>query len=215
MQTALAVRDEDVLPALAALHVTKGEFEDSIRTGEWARRSCHPYDAPTFPGMSAHSFRLRRLGLLWCPRGWTRVNEHSMGFLLSPDKKIAITTCRGNEDTANPSRQPTTRFKKGGIAFALIRQNCVQLEFAAPGFGDMIRLKRLPTDATVYYLLVDRRDGYVYSELSVPVRTVGGFPVEWIPRIILGRTHVGPTPILDEDVDEGDDLDIDVQPKDQ
>jgi hypothetical protein len=217
MQTALAVREDEVLVALAEIGFQRDELDDAIRYGEWARASCHPFDPPGFPGSSSHAHRIRRLALLTVKaRGWTRVNDHGMAFLLSPDRKVAITSCRGNEDTANPERQPRSKFKKGIVAATLAKQNRVQFEFDEPGFGEQVTtLTRLPNDTTTFYLLVDRRDKQVFAELSVPVRVEEDYIVEWKPRIILGSVSVRVPPAdtdLDDDIGADDDLDIPIDP---
>jgi hypothetical protein len=125
MQNALAVQEDEVLVALAEVGVTREELEDAIREGERARASCHPYDPPTYPGSASHAHRIRKLSsvLVPEPRSWARVNDHAMPFIVRPDHKVAITTCRGNEDVANPKGKPRSRFKKGQTAVALTTQN--------------------------------------------------------------------------------------------
>jgi hypothetical protein len=218
MQNALAVQEDEVLVALAEVGVTREELEDAIREGERARASCHPYDPPTYPGSASHAHRIRKLSsvLVPEPRSWARVNDHAMPFIVRPDHKVAITTCRGNEDVANPKGKPRSRFKKGQTAVALTTQNRKNLQLEIPGmeFGKLARegsLTRLPPGATVHYLLVDRRGDKVFAELSVPTEIdKDGYVVAFRPRIILGALSVGELPPNTPDDDEGDDDDLDI-----
>jgi hypothetical protein len=214
---AVAVHEEEVTLALRDLNLEREDLVDSVRYGEWARSACHPYDPPSFPGMSRWAFTMRRLRGILVPRGWRPVNDHGVPFALSPDGKTAITTARGNELTAHPTRAPRTLFAKGAVAIALARQNRVQFSLQAPGFEPHgpAMMTVIPDDASTYYLLVNRREGRLHAELSVPIEIdKSGFAVSWKPRILLGSFTIG-EPSIDVDVQDDDPIEIDVTPRDR
>jgi hypothetical protein len=213
----VAFREDDVLRALNALKVQRADLEDPARYAEWARDSGHPMDAPGFSGYSAYNMRMRRLGIRLHPRGYVRVNHTGVPFVYNEKLKVAITTSRGNEDVANPHRQPKTLFPKGGVAITLAGRNRRE-QPDLDGFVYTGEIKptaiSLPDDVATYYLLVDRRGLNIFAELSELIRIdERGFGVEWRPRIILGSFAVG-EPSIEDDSDNGDEsIDIDVSPR--
>ena len=228
MRIAVAVRDEEVFPALAALGVSRNDLLEAVRMGEWARASVHPYDTPTYAGQTRNTHIIRHLSILYVPKGWQRVNDHGASFLLSPDGKTAIMTARGDENTGSPHLKPKTLFPKGIVTATLAVQNVEQvgpvptaepeifplfpdLAEAEPDAPDITTLKKIPPDATAFVLLTDQRAGELVAELSVPVRLDdAGYVVDWYPRILLGNFAIG-EPASDEPT-EGPAVDIDITP---
>lgn len=217
----VAFREDDVLKALNALRVERGDFEDAARAAEWVRDSGHPMDAPGFSGISAYNMRIRRLGIRLHPRDYVRVNHGGVPFVYNEKLKVAITTARGNEDVANPHRHPKTVFPKGGVAITLAGQNRREQQ-DLDGFVYSGEIKpttiSLPDDVAAYYFLVDRRAGSVFAELSQLVRMdKKGYGVEWRPRIILGSFVIGEPSVENNNSNNDDDsdgsIDIDVRPR--
>jgi hypothetical protein len=177
----VAVREDEVLRSLNALNALREDFEDAARYAEWARASCHPMDAPSHAGHEAWNMRIRRLGIRMQPRGYRRVDHRGVPFVYNAELKVAITTSQGNEDTANPNRQPKTLFPKGGVAITVAGRNRRE-QPDLDGFvytGKVIPTTiSLPDDVSVYYLLVDRRATNIYAELSQPIR-IDDAGTEW------------------------------------
>jgi hypothetical protein len=214
----VVVREDEVLTSLSALRTERADFEDAARYGEWARASAHPMDAPGHGGHDAWNMRIRRLGIRLQSHGYRRVDHRGVPFVYNADLKIAITTASGNEDTANPARHPKTLFPKGGVAITLAARNRRE----QPDLDGFVYTGRteptpvsLPVDVCTFYMLVDRRGGSIFVELSEPVRIDNaGYVVEWNPRIILGSFPVGePADINDEDDDDGSSTEVEVSPR--
>jgi hypothetical protein len=213
----VAVREDEVLRSLNALSITRADVEDAARNAEWARASDHPMAVPGHAGYEAYNMRMIRLGIRLQPRGYRRANHRGVAFVYNAELRVAITTSRGNEDTANPNRQPKTLMPKGGVAITLAGRNRrEQPDLAGFVYTGKIAPTRisLPEDVAVYCLLVDRRATNIHAELSELIRLDdAGYGVEWNPRIILGSFAVGEPSLDDDDDSDGGSVNIDVSPR--
>lgn len=214
MKLAVAVEASDVDVELHRLGLSREALYQAARYGEWARRGCHRYDPPSYPGVSRYAHTMRNLRLQFASLGWIVVNVRGAAFILSADKKTAITTAAGNEDTGNPSRVPKTKFPKGALAVELARKNMAQLTLSTEVFPpDKQLTSKIPADATAYYLLVARHGRDLVAELSVPVEfDEGGNAVSWRPRLILGKFSVGEQDAVIRP-EEPDRIEIDIRPR--
>ena len=225
MLPAVAVREDDVVRSLAEVGVEREVLFEAARRGVWAKAACHPMDANTYKNLADWNGRIRHLSEVYAGKRWRRVEDHNVPFIVSSDGLVAITTARGNEDTGNPNRHPRTLFRKGAVALTVARQNRTALLSVQPDLGFFpykgtlgpVALTSVPLDASIYYLLVDRRGSSLIAELSQPIRIDdANFAVEWRPRIILGSFPIGePMPTQYDDTDDDDDsVDIPVTPRD-
>lgn len=197
---------------------------DAVRAAYEAVVRCTENDVAGMAGTLAWGLPLRYLRDELCPGpdGWRTDRTGNFETVVSPDKKFAITSARGDERTGT-DKMPATCTDKGPRTKKAVRINQDQLAFDPQVVGSptVVPLRR---DITTWFLLhhYDEHAGEVRLELSIPVKVVDITPglsgndrvlvTEFDPdnRLILDPiVLVDPEP-NDDRGDQADEIDVPV-----
>lgn len=201
------VKPIEVGSNLADLGVTMTELRDAIEHGEAERAACTPNDVGFMAGLRQWSGTLRRLRELQAPRGWRCDRSGHIESVLRKDGLIAIAVAMGDEFTGDAEHTPRTKHPRGDAVVRRISGNRQLLLFP-----DAEPAKRDISPCVVWILLIHTTDEATYSELSLPLSVdEEGHVNSWAERIILDPISHDPEPIVDEDDDGDDDIQVNIQ----
>lgn len=182
----MAVRQFDHHDNLTTLLQTMGlelqPFEHSLASGvaEAASYSAGaPSSAPEF-GRWARMTESLHDGVIGLQRGWERHDPLNQPTWLNPGRKIAVVISSGDENTGQRTfREPTNRNPKGSSFGVLVEENVL--------FSDVTASGEMASIHETWVFLYDAREGFVYSELSLPIIMPGRFIGGWRERILFPR----------------------------
>ena len=121
------------------------------------------------------------------PKGWRRSDENNYSLVISPDDRIAIAVCTGDENTGVPNAMPSNKAHKGSSTMEAIIYN--QLELGLPPETSLpslpARTNCFQKQQVTWILLVHRAADEVRCELSLPSSFGTGQINDWNERILL------------------------------
>lgn len=203
----------DVNARLEELSLSIEVLHEAIKAGEMYRSDCTENDPLSLPGFIAWGKTVRSLREILVLSGWTRLNDHGMPLVVSPEGDFALGVTTGNIDTGNPEAVPKTRNSKGPATEAAVRLNG-QMCFGF--YKETIReVSPIQSDRLTWLLLVSRRSEEIRCELSLPSEIGEDQRVEnWNERIILPPVLIGTglNPINLEEED-AEDIVVEVSPR--
>ncbi len=190
METAVFASSADAQQRLNELGLNEQVLLDAARRGFLAWASCTENHPPLFRGNTAWANAICALREGLTPHGWRAVDEMGLPLTVNASNTIAITVATGDENTAHPEKDPTTRSSKGPRTSDLIAVNRCQAQlFDTDRY--LPQLLRQPRDRTGMILLFhrDMENQELRCELSTPSSmSVDGRVDGWIERIILSST---------------------------
>jgi len=134
-----------------------------------------------------------------------------------PDGLVAIAVASGDAGTGDLSAAVTTSYPKGITMVEAIEDNLL-LPWDDVAIAENSRMATEKTDDTpvmTYFLLHNRRNGTMYSELSRPQSIdKKGFVTSWAPRIPLSARPLGPV-VISEDAETPLAAEVPVKRRDQ
>lgn len=198
MQQRVVHQTVEVQTRLAALGLDPEALAQVIKRGYVAFTLCTVNDPPLFPGFAAWAQTVRALREYLMPQGWQRCDENNYSLVINPTEDMAIAVATGDDGTGRVDAVPTTKSSKGPSTAEAVVANKAQLTFAFDGpeavaadEGDQAIDERM-----TWLLLVNRGEGEVRSELSLPLSMGTDGRIEsWQERIILGSMPTDPTEI--------------------
>jgi len=204
------VREDLVKARLRLIGVTLETLRAAVLFGESERRSCTRLDPRILGGILGWGRTVRGLREELVPSSWTAEELHMFSLTVRPDRGVALMVATGDDRAGRDGASPHTRHKKGEVFFELLRIRD-QLSFLPE--DDALAAPKLPDE--IWTLLIARKNGIIYSELSEPTREVNGRVAFEGERIILPMIDTN-EPVgrrdreQDDDENEGD-LDIAVE----
>lgn len=128
-------------------------------------------------------------GVIALQRGWERPAPDPLNqpTWINPRLHTAVVLSSGDENSGEVTfRSPSNRNPKGMSFGALVAANGQASFFdAVAGSGDMVDINE------TWVFLYHARNGYVYSELSLPINMPTAFIDAWRERILLPRFDLG------------------------
>lgn len=182
-------RREDLRQRLRSMSLDLWCFENALASGaaEAASYSAGaPLSAPEL-GRWMRTVEEIHNGLIALQQGWERSDPMNQPTWVNPMRHTAIVVSSGNENTGQVTfNNPSNRNPKGSSFGALVAANeQASLFDMVSQAGEMIGI----TETWVF--LYDQREGFVYSELSLPVLMPTSYIENWKERIILPRFDGG------------------------
>jgi hypothetical protein len=188
---------------LAELGLTEKIIVEIAERGLVARRTCTPFDPPSFPGTLQWATMHRASRELLQRLDWTRDDSHNFSRVVSPDGAVAITIATGDDFTGTAmgvgARVPSTKYPKGTETDLAIVVN-KQLSF----FDEPI--EELETDTVArpvrqtWWLLTAVVGKELRFELSCPeAQDEKGYIVDWSERIIFDPIPLDQLDLRDDD----------------
>lgn len=203
-------RREDLQRRLSAMKLDLGCFENALARGAAEAASYSPGAPKTGPELGRWLRTVEELhnGLIDLQDDWERSDPMGQPTWLNPSLQTAIVVSSGDENCGLvTSTEPSNRNPKGLSFGALVAAN-EQMRFfdALSRSGDMVNINE--TWVFLYYA----RDGFVYSELSLPIVMPGSYIEHWQDRIIFPRFDDGTKSFESADDDEpGQDFGFTIQ----
>jgi hypothetical protein len=177
-------RREDLVQRLARMNLDLPIFEHALARGDaeaasWS--SAAPSGAPEYARWGRTVEELHE-GLIFLQQGWERVTPDPLNqpTWMNPQLRTAIVVSSGDENTGQLTfREPSNRNPKGKSFGALVSANEQKSFFdAVSESGAMIDINE------TWVFLYNARNGFVYSELSVPIIMPGSYIETWRERIL-------------------------------
>lgn len=184
---------------LRAMKLELSCFEAALARGQ-AEAVSYSAGAPTFAPELARWMRTVEAvhdGLMSTQRGWERLDEMNQPTWVNRALSTALVVSSGDDYTGDLTREPSNRNPKGKTFGALVTAN-EQLAL----FDIMPDVEPVPDVNETWVLLYNARDGFVYSELSLPVRMPKSHIDHWADRILLPRLDMATNRF--EPADEGE-----------
>ena len=182
-------QDTDARVTSLADGLTFGTLVRTIRSGVVAFDNTSALAPPTVAGVKFWGAAVSHLREELLPTGWGVQNDRNFSVVVSPCEKVRIACSRGSEQTGSfdIKSNPTTRSKKGPKTISAIHANACQGQGVLDLFGP-------PDRCLTWFLLYNRKDNLVFSELSLPgsFSSVHRRPDGWIERIPLPAISVDP-----------------------
>lgn len=161
------------------------------------RLACTEFDPPSFHGQTRSARLVRYLREEYVTNhGWAADDTQNYSLLVSPDRSLAVQVATGNDATGD-SKNSYVRLAhpKGEMTEKAVQRNAQQLSlFTGEADGTA-------GGPTTWILLVNERQGELFSELSWPEVFSHGQIEGWRERIILpsisyrGYDLVGASPL--------------------
>lgn len=191
---------EELCQRLRAMHLELSCFEKALARGQ-AEAVSYSAGAPTFApelGRWMRTVEGVHDGLVSLQRGWVRLDELNQPTWVNRALSTALVVSSGDEYTGDLTpREPSNRNPKGKSFGALVTAN-EQLTL----FDIMSDVGPVPDIRETWVVLYNARNGFVYSELSLPVRMPKSRIKDWADRILLPRLDMSTSQF--EPADEGD-----------
>ncbi len=182
-------RREDLQRRLNAMKLELWCFENALARGA-AEAASYSAGAPkTAPELGRWLRTVEELhnGLIDLQNDWERSDPMGQPTWLNPPLQTAIVVSSGDENCGLvTSNEPSNRNPKGNSFGALVAAN-EQMRFfdALSRSGEMVNINE--TWVFLYYA----REGFVYSELSLPIVISGSYIERWHERILFPRFDDG------------------------
>ncbi len=181
------VLGQEVNKKLEELGLDQKELREAVRQGQFAFFTCTENHPPIARGIWAWGETVRALREYLLPKGWKSSDEKNYSLVISPDSRIAIAVCTGDENTGVPSATPSNKAHKGPSTMEAIRYN--QLELGLPPETSLpslpARTDYHQNQQVTWILLVHRATDEVRCELSLPTSFGTGQIDNWKERILL------------------------------
>ena len=193
------VLEQKVDKRLEGLGLDQKELREVVRQGQFTFFNCTENHPPIARGIWAWGETVCALREYLLPKGWKRSEENNYSLVISPDDRIAIAVCTGDENTGVPNATPSNKAHKGSSTKNAIIYN--QLELGLPpetSFPSLLtRANYFQNQQVTWILLVHRADDEVRCELSLPSSFGTGQIDDWKERILLkpiplndGQIHI-------------------------
>jgi hypothetical protein len=169
---------------LHALGLKEPTIRDAVQRGLIARRSCTPFDPPSYPGTVQWAQTHRAMRELHAEQEWKPTDANNFSRIISPNSAIAVTVATGDEYTGqNGAIEPKTRYPKGTQTKLAVEVNAQQLSlWPTPGAPVAVTPG---TRQALWVLLIAKTEHEVRFELSRPKgQDEKGHVVSWSDRII-------------------------------
>ena len=182
-------RREDLQRRLAAMKLDLGCFERALARGaaEAASYSAGAPKAGPELGRWLRTVEALHDELIGLQSDWERKDPMGQPTWVNPSLQTAIVVSSGDENCGEVTdTEPSNRNPKGLSFGALVSAN-EQLRFfdTLSKSGNMVNINE------TWVFLYDAREGFVYSELSVPIVMPGSYIESWHERIIFPRFDDG------------------------
>jgi len=160
---------------------------NALLAGDGAAASCTRNHPPMAPGFYRFAETVRALADQLAPLGWTRSDYKNFSTVVRPDGMVAIAVASGDPGTGDMRTTVTTRSPKGVVTQEAVATNLkLPLDERYVVDNERIIESREAPEAATWFLLHDRREGTLYSELSFPQAIdADGYVRRWRPRIPL------------------------------
>jgi len=138
------------------------------------------------------------------PKGWVASDEANVAAVLQPELGVAVVVTRGDEATAESMALPRTKYPRGPVTIAAVKQNRQALLFESRETNEkIISGSNEPTPLRVtWFLLLAPASDSIQLELSLPrAADEQGRIASWSERIILPAVNT-----------DGDDFSVVEQP---
>jgi len=175
----------DLSQRLAPMGVELWCFENALASGA-AEAASYSAGAPnSAPELGRWLRTVEELhnGLVGLQQGWERSDPMNQPTWINPSRHTAVVVSSGDENTGERTfSNPSNRNPKGRSFGALVAAN-EQASFfdALSKSGEMVDVNE------TWVFLYDARQGFVYSELSLPIVMPGLFIESWRERVLLPR----------------------------
>lgn len=190
---------EDLVQRLALMELELWCFERALAAGSAEAASYSagaPSGAPEY-GRWARSTEELHNGVMGMRRNWKRTDPMNQPTWISEEKYRALVVSSGDEFTGVNYGNPSNRNPKGTSFGALVSANGQGTFFdAVSESGQLVNIKE------TWVFLYHAREGFVYSEISLPVAMPGTYIETWQDRIILPRFDGG-TNHFEAAIDDG------------
>lgn len=191
---------EELRRRMRAMMLELSCFEMALVRGQ-AEAVSYSAGAPTFApelGRWMRTVEAVHDGLISLQRGWERLDDLNQPTWVNRAQSTALVVSSGDDYTGDLTpREPSNRNPKGKTFGALVTAN-EQLAL----FDIMSDVEPLPDIRETWVLLYNARDGFVYSELSLPVRMPKSRIEKWADRILMPRLDMSTNKF--EPADEGE-----------
>ena len=182
-------RREDLQRRLAAMKLDLWCFENALAQGA-AEAASYSEGAPkTGPELGRWLRTVEELhnGLIGLQNDWERSDPLGQPTWINPSLQTAIVVSSGDENSGLvTSNKPSNRNPKGLSFGALVAANEQMMFFdTLSKSGDMVNVNE------TWVLLYNDRQGFVYSELSLPIVMPGSYIEDWQERILFPRFDDG------------------------
>ena len=181
------VLEQKVDKRLEELGLDQKELREAVRQGQFAFFNCTENHPPIARGIWTWGETVRALREYILPKGWRISDEKNYSLVISPDDRIAIAVCTGDENTGVPNATPSNKAQKGSSTESAIIYN--QLELGLPPETSLpllpMRSNYCQNQRVTWILLVHRAADEVRCELSLPSSFGTGQIDDWKERILL------------------------------
>lgn len=192
------------MTGLHALHLDEPTIRLSVVRGLIARRTCTPFDPPSYPGTVQWAQTHRAMRELHAEADWKATDANNFSRIVSPDDTVAVTVAAGDAFTGfHGALEPRTRYPKGTQTKLAVEINAQQLPlWPVPGTSPPMVDGGLQA---LWVLLLATTEHEVRFELSRPKgQDEKGHVVTWSDRIIFEPIEIE-TIALDKRRDDQDD----------
>jgi hypothetical protein len=169
---------------LHALGLEEERVRRAVIRGLLARRTCTPFDPPSFPGTVQWARTIRAMRELHVELGWTASDANNFSRIIDPNGEVAVSVATGDGYTGvRMEMEPRTRYPKGTQTKLAVDRNAQQLGlFPETGAPVCLVERRL---GTLWMLLLATTAEQVRFEISRPsAQDEKGHVVAWSERII-------------------------------
>jgi hypothetical protein len=182
-------RREDLQRRLAAMKLNLGCFENALARGA-AEAASYSEGAPKAgPELGRWLRTVEELhdGLIGLQSDWERSDPMGQPTWLNPSLQTAVVVSSGDENCGLvTSSEPSNRNPKGLSFGALVAAN-EQMRF----FDTLSKSGKMVNINETWVFLYYAREGFIYSELSMPIVLSGSYIESWHERIIFPRFDDG------------------------
>lgn len=185
MKTTLLIRDEDVIPQLTGMGLTRPALRDILLKTAGERANVSPLEPP--PVMNYEAWRWGTRFIRECDEfketGYTLCDHDQIYGVRNDELRLKLVFCNTNNKTgvADPNVCPKNTTVKGPNTCELIGLNSPQTEF------NFIKraFNRGVSDYALWLLCAFFDENGVRAELSRPQSENGGIINSWSDRIII------------------------------
>ena len=182
-------RREDLQRRLAAMKLDLGSFQNALARGT-AEAASYSEGAPkTGPELGRWLRTVEELhnGLIGLQSDWERSDPMGQPTWLNPSLQTAVVVSSGDENCGLvASNEPSNRNPKGLSFGALVAAN-EQMRF----FDTLTKSGKMVNINETWVFLYHASEGFVYSELSMPIVMPGSYIEHWHERTIFPRFDDG------------------------
>ena len=114
------VLGQEVNKRVEELGLDQKELREAVRQGQFAFLNCTENHPPIARGIWAWGETVRALREYLLPKGWRPSEEKNYSRVISPDGRIAIAVCTGDENTGVPNAIPSNKVHKGSSTMEAI-----------------------------------------------------------------------------------------------